>query len=163
MKRLAARLSLLVVALLCLTGCQRAPGPAVSLVAVHFRDATLWETTVVFTLRLENDQPEPVTLNGSAHDLYVNDLYVGKGLSGDALTLPRLSSTTNDVTVHLNNLALATRFKSVLETKRFDYRIASTFYGATWFGRTHSDSAGTLDLKDFTPTPPPAPTPPTTP
>jgi LEA14-like dessication related protein len=149
--------SLLAGALLC-GGCSRSSGPAASLVSVHFKEATLLETTVVFTLRLDNDAPAPLEISGAAHKIYLNDLYVGKGLSDATLTVPRLSSVTNDVTVHLSNLALATRVKSAIESKRVDYRIQSTFYGKSWLDRTSSASEGKLDIKDFMPTETPATT-----
>ena len=136
-----------------LCGCSRNDGPAVSLVSVHFKNATVLETTAVFTLRLENETPQPVQLNGGVHKIYLNGLYVGKGLSDETVTVPRLGTVTNDVTVHLSNLALATRIKSAIESKSFAYRIASQFYGSSMLSRTRSESEGKLDLKDFTPTP----------
>ena len=136
-----------------LGGCARDDGPAVSLVNVHFQDATVLETTVVFTLRLENDLPEPLHLDGSAHKIYLNGLYIGSGLSDAALDVPRLGTVTNDVTVHLSNLAMATRVKPVVESKSFDYRIVSRFYGHSWFSGMRSVAEGKLELKDFMPTP----------
>lgn len=138
--------------LLLIAGCSRNDGPAVSLVSVHFQDATVLETTATFTLRLENEKPEPLQLNGSVHKIYLNGLYVGKGLSDATVSVPRLSTVTNDVTVHLSNLALATRLKSVIDSKSFDYRILSKFYGQSWLAGSRSVSEGKLDLKDFTPT-----------
>ena len=146
----ALGLSIAVLTFLC--GCGRAPGPAVNLVSVRFTDATVLETTATFTLRLSNDAPEARPFTGSAHTIYLNDLYVGKGLSDEAVTVPRLGTVTQDITVHLSNLALATRLKSVIEAKRFNYRIQSTFYGTSWWDRRNSESQGKLDLKDFTPT-----------
>lgn len=135
-------------------GCSRNDGPTVSLVTVHFKEATVLETTAVFTLRLENDSPNPVEINGSSQKIYLNGLYVGKGLSDATVTVPRLSSVTNDVIVHLSNLALATRVKATIEAKRLDYRIQSTFYGKSWLDRSSSESTGKLDLQDFMPTEP---------
>lgn len=139
------------VTLLC--GCSQNAGPAVSLVSVQFQDATVLETTATFVLRLSNEQPAPWQMNGSVHKIYLNGLYVGKGMSDQSVTVPRLGTVTNNLTVHLSNLALATRIKSVIESQRFEYRIHSTFYGQTWPSRTRSVSEGILDLKDFTPTP----------
>lgn len=138
---------------LLLAGCGGGPGPTVDLVRVRFQNATALETTAVFTLRLSNEQPQPVELNGSVHKIFLNGLYIGKGLSDSAVTVPRLSTVTNDVTVHLNNLALATRFKAVIEAKRFDYRIQSTYFGKSWMDRRSSESEGKLELNDFVPTP----------
>jgi LEA14-like dessication related protein len=138
-------------------GCSRSAGPTVSLVTVHFQEATVLETTSVFTLRLANDTPAPLEITGAAHKIYLNGLYVGEGLSDMTVTVPRLSSVTNDVTVHLSNLALATRVKAAIESKRVDYRIQSTFYGKSWLDRTSSESTGKLDLQDFMPTEPSVP------
>ena len=146
----------LLVVMLTLCGCSRSSGPAVSLVTMHFKEATLLETTAVFTLRLDNDAPAPVEITGAAHSIYLNGLYVGKGLSDATMTVPRLSSVTNDVTVHLSNLAMATRVKSAIEAKRVDYRIQSTFYGKSWLDRRSSESTGKLDMQDFMPTQSPA-------
>ena len=132
-------------------GCGGANGPAVSLVSVQFQDATVLETTAVFTLRLSNESPSAMQFNGEAHRIYLNGLDVGTGLSDQTVTVPRLGTVTHAVTVHLSNLALATRLKAIIESKGFDYRIRSTFYGQSWFNRMQSESAGKLDLKDFTP------------
>ncbi len=134
-----------------LGGCGGPSGPAVSLVSVQFQDATALETTAVFKLRLSNESPSAVQFNGEVHQIYLNGLYVGKGLSDQTVDVPRLGTTTHEVTVHLSNLALATRLKAVIESKGFDYRIRSIFYGKSWFSRRQSESTGKLDLKDFTP------------
>lgn len=135
-----------------LTGCSRSAGPSVSLVTFRFENATALETTAVFTLRLSNESPQPQKFTGGVHKIYLNGLYIGRGLSGDRIEVPRLGTLTQEVTVHLSNLALATRIKSILEAKSFDYRVRSTFYGDSWFSRTQTETEGKLDLKDFTPT-----------
>lgn len=129
---------------------------SVNLVNVHFDRATAFETTATFTFRLNNESPEPRQFTGSSHKIYLNGLYVGSGLTGDPLELPRLSSVTNAVIMHLNNLALATRVKSVIESKAIDCQIQSVFYGRSWLSRAHAESNGKLDLSDFTPAQPPA-------
>lgn len=141
-----------------LCGCHGVPGPSVNLVTVRFQSATALETTATFLIRLSNDAPEARQFTGSAHKIYLNGLYVGKGLSDQTVEVPRLGTVTQEITVHLSNLALATRIKSVIEAKRFDYRIQSVFYGKGWLNRMHSESEGKLDLKDFAPAPELAPT-----
>ncbi len=125
-----------------LGGCGGASGPSVSLVNLRFQDATVLETTAVFTLRLSNESPAAVQFNGEGHTIYLNGLYVGKGLSDQTVAVPRLGTATHEVTVHLSNLALATRLKAILESKGFDYRIRSTFYGKSWLSRMQSESPG---------------------
>ncbi|MFM2294480.1 MAG: hypothetical protein RLZZ350_893 [Verrucomicrobiota bacterium] len=135
-----------------LAGCGRNTGPAVNVVSVHFQSATALETTATFTLRLSNESPEPQTFTGSAHKIYLNGLYVGKGLCDASITVPRLSTITNDVTVHLSNLALITRVKSAIEAKAIDCRIQSIFYGKSAFRHQSSETIGKLALADFMPT-----------
>ena len=60
-----------------LGGCQTAPGPAVSLVNLQLTEATAFETTAAFTLRLSNESPEPMQITGGVHKIYVNGLYGG--------------------------------------------------------------------------------------
>lgn len=143
--------SLLVVGLLLFSGCGGSPGPSVSLVTVKFQKATALETTATFTIRLSNEAPEARAFTGSAHKFYINGLYVGKGLSSTNVEVPRLGTVTQDITVHLNNLALATRIKAIIEQERFDYRLQSTFFGKGLFNRMKSETEGKLELKDFTP------------
>lgn len=133
-------------------GCSRSNGPSVNLVTVHFKEATALETTTEFVLRLGNESPEAKKFTGSTHKIYINGLYVGKGLSDQAIEVPRLGTVTQAVTVHLSNLALATRIKAIIESKRFDYRVQSTFFGDSWLSRAGSETMGQLDWKDFTPT-----------
>jgi LEA14-like dessication related protein len=141
-----------------LGGCGRNDGPSVDLVTVHFKEASVLETTSEFVLRLSNDSPEPRKFSGSAHKIYINGLYVGKGLNADTIEVPRLGTVTQAVTVHLSNLALATRVKSVIESKRFEYRLQNTFFGGSFLSRTRSETTGRLDWKDFAPTETNAPT-----
>ena len=134
-----------------LTGCATAPRFNVSLVNVQFTDATVLESTATFTVRVNNESPESLRIDGAVHRIYLNGLYVGEGLSNETVEVPRLTSGTQRVAVHLNNILMATRVKPILETRAFDYRIKSLPY--TKAGRCRADSAGRLDLKDFTPTP----------
>jgi LEA14-like dessication related protein len=139
-------------AALLLGGCGGgSSGPAVSLINLRFEDATAWETTATFTLRLSNELPEALQFNGEVHKIYLNGLYLGKGLVDEKVAVPRLGTVTREVQVHLSNLALATRIKSIIETKSFEYRIESVFYGKSWFSKTRSESSGKLELKDLIP------------
>lgn len=133
--------------------CHTTPGPSVSLVNVRFIQATVLETSGVFTLRLNNETPDPLLLKGGVHKIYLNGLYVGEGLSNEPLEVAGLTSATQSVTVHLSNLALATRVKPLIESRVFDYRVESVLYSTA--GRLRIRSEGRLDLRDFQPTPPP--------
>lgn len=141
---------LLLVGLLCGCGSSN-PGPSVNLINLRFEDATALETTATFTLRLSNESPQPIQLEGEVHKIYLNGLYLGKGLSDQVVEVPRLGTITHEVKVHLSNLALATRIKSIIESKSFEYRIESVFHGKSTFSRMRSESSGKLELKDLIP------------
>jgi LEA14-like dessication related protein len=140
-----------------ISGCAttRAPDDLdITLVNVRLGDATVWETTAYFTVRISNARSEPLTVSGSAHGFYLNGLYVGQGLTGETIQVPRLSSATQEVTVHLRNLALATRIKPILEGGALEYRVQSTLYlGEN--SRSHRcrlAREGHLAMQDFQPT-----------
>jgi LEA14-like dessication related protein len=130
----------------------------VSLVNVRLAQSTVWETTAIFTIRVQNERPEDLRLDGGVHKFYLDGRYVGEGLSNERVPVPRLSSVTQDVTVHLRNISVATRIKPIVEQKRFAYRVASVLYeeAGSRTKRWKLENAGELDLRDFMPTANPA-------
>ncbi len=133
-----------------LTGCvsmSNDPGVDVALVDVRVSGATLWETTAEFVVRIDNEAPEPVVLDGAVHKIFLNGRYVGKGLSNERVEIPRLSSTTHAITVHLRNLSMAARVRELIEGRALDYRMESVVYLASGMGRrgVRTLKEGTLD------------------
>lgn len=152
--RIRTCLSVWTTLLLCLVGCaspERDSGIDITLANLRFTGVTVTETTMEFTVRIENANPQPLSLQGGVFKLYVDGSYLGKGLSGDMVEVPRLSSITVPVQLHLSNLRLASRLRSIAEGQKLDYRLESTVYLAN--GRhTGCLREGSLDLKDFQPT-----------
>ena len=143
-------------------GCatpRSSPGVQLRLVNVSLQSGTLWETTASFTVRLQNEMPDAITLTGGVYKFYLDGVLVGDGLFGETVTLPRLSSTTQDIPVYLRNLALARRIKPLLEQRRLAYRVESVLYVVRNGGerRVRFSGTGELDLNEFSPTPPAAP------
>ena len=147
--------SLFLLASWLLAGCASfgpdAPGLEVTLVHVRLREATVWETTVEFTVREANATPGPVQLTGAAHKIYLNGAYVGQGLASEPLEVPRLGSATQTFTAHLRNLSLAGRVRTLVESRRFEYRLASLLYTAPQGRRLRLANEGVLDLNEFQP------------
>lgn len=135
--------------LLLLPGCATLPPVDLSLVNVAFTDATVLETSATFVLRIDNPETKSLWIEGSSHRIYVNGQFVGTGLSDQAVELPRLSSLTLPVRVHLSNLRLATRVRPMIESRRFDYRIDSTLHTRAPGRRLRVQSEGRLDLNEF--------------
>jgi LEA14-like dessication related protein len=53
-------------------------GLDVSVVGFKLNDATLLETTAVFTVRLENEGPVPIMLEGGVHKFYLNGILLAR-------------------------------------------------------------------------------------
>ena len=72
---------------------------------------------------------------------------MGKGLSNARVEIPRLSSTTHAITVHLRNLSMAARVRELLEGRALDYRMESVVYLASGMRRrgVRTLKEGTLD------------------
>ena len=106
--------SLLTTAVLALTitGCatlESFTAPDVTLVDVRFEDLTVFETSGTFTVRLSNENPEPMVVDGAVYKLYLGGQRVGKALSEKRIEVPRLGSSVYEVDVYINNVALVAR------------------------------------------------------
>ena len=101
------------VAALALSGCASLGlvAPDVSLVDLKFTDLTMFETSGIFTVRLTNENPEPMFIEGGVYNLYLGGWRIGKGLSDHRVEVPPLSTATDEVELHLSNLAIATQPK----------------------------------------------------
>ena len=138
--------------LLGLAGCASrgdSGGLSVRLANLRFIGATAFETTAVFTIRVQNESASPIRLKGAVPRVTLNGLKIGDGVTNEGLELPALSSTTQDVEVHFSNLRLATRIRSQMESQVFDYSLDSTLHGVGVFGSRRVKNEGRLDLKEF--------------
>lgn len=106
----------------------RGPKPSLSLVDAQLTEVTLLETTLLLTVRIENEGPHLLRIRGATHRVYLNDIDVGKGTSDQNLEIKEFGTELQKVTVHLSNLSLASKIQSLIEARDFDYRIESTLY-----------------------------------
>lgn len=145
------RLLALVLAALCAVSCTAltplAP-PEVSLVDLELSKVELFETAAVVALRISNENPEPLKVEGGVFKIYLNGLRVGRAMGSETLEVPRLGSTVHRFDLSLSNLALATRLVELLENPVLDYRVQSKLYVARPYGtrRMRSVHEGRLDL-----------------
>lgn len=124
--------------------------PEVSLVDLRFENLSLFETTAVFTLRVANENPFPVTVDGGVYKLALNGRNVGKGLSNARLDVPRLASTTDQVTVHIGNLSLLLSAMDLGQQSEVAYSVSSTLYVRDESGahRLRSSKSGAVRLPE---------------
>lgn len=122
--------------------------PEVALVNLEFEDLTVFETTGAFTVRLSNENPDPLFITGGVFRLYLNGVRVGKGLSSEAVEIPRLGTTTQKVDLHINNLALATQLVSLMDQPTLSYRIKTKLFLERSFGtrKLVFEDAGTFSF-----------------
>lgn len=142
------------VMLLCLAGCAStgdSGGLSVRLANLQFTGATAFETTAVFTIRVQNETASPIRLKGAVHRVTLNGLKIGDGVTNQELEIAGLSSTTQEVEVHFSNLRMATRISGLMQSQVFDYALDSTLHGVGMFGSTRVKTEGRLDLKEFQP------------
>lgn len=113
------------------TACSLAPrgkDPSLSLVDLQFDNISLFETSADVVVRVENPNPFPLQIDGASHDLFINGIEIGEGLSDQKIEIPRLSSATQRVKIRLSNLSVIRNIQDLVDKRNFDYRIESTLY-----------------------------------
>jgi LEA14-like dessication related protein len=127
----AGRTTVFAAVVLAAAGCatlgQLTP-PDLHLVNLTFVDATLFESTLTATVRVDNDNPEPLVVDGVVVRLVVGGLSVGKGRSDARVEVPRFGSETVPLTVHLSNVRLATRLHDLFRDEAVDYGLDGSVY-----------------------------------
>ena len=128
----------------------RREGVQVSLVNLALGEATVWETELRLTVRIQNELPEALVVDGAVHKVYLNGTYIGEGLSNERLEIPRLSTATQNVTVHLRNISMLTKLRGIIDAQAVDYRMTSLLYTVNQ-GRYRAEREARLDFKDLQP------------
>lgn len=130
MKMLRVPLLILAVISLLVTGCSHIQPMGVSVSIVNFRptEATLLESSAVLTLRYVNEGISPLGYSGSSHKLYLNGKYVGKGVSHQPFGLPPTDTTTQDVTVRLENVQLVQQLIAMRDSRTASYRLETVLF-----------------------------------
>ncbi len=121
------------------------PGLEAGITSVAFTEATVLETTARISVRIQNENPNAVTIDGAVHKIHLNGAYVGKGMSNESLTVERLATGMQTVNVYLRNLKLAGELRAVMRAKEADYRIESVLHTRE-FGRVRIENSGTVGL-----------------
>lgn len=124
-------LALFLALALAVTGCatmESFTAPDVTLVDVRFEDLTVFETSGTFTVRLSNENPEPMIVDGAVYKLSLGGRKVGKALTDERIEVPRLGSSIYEVDVFINNVTLVSRLLTLGQEKGVDYKIQGKLY-----------------------------------
>lgn len=114
-----------------LSGCATMQGPAppdISLVNLKFREFKVLESTVDLEVRLSNENPEEVVMDGGVLKLYLNGAKIGKGMSSERVTIPRLDSVTTTFEIHISHLDVIKKFRSIQRDKKVAYALKGSLY-----------------------------------
>lgn len=134
------------------TGCasRYTAMPEIALVDLRLGEVTLLETGLKAIVRIDNESRYPLQINGGVYRLYLNDIDVGKGMTSERLTVPRLGSANQEILFRLNNISLISRIQSLLESNQFSFKISGHVYVSGGFGLGKAipvEHTGGLDLK----------------
>jgi LEA14-like dessication related protein len=156
MKNFFARLAFVFGGLMFLAGCAtdlRISGVSITVTDLRPLNATVFETQAALTLRYINESVVPIAVSGSTHKLYLNDSYIGKAVSKDAVGLPSLNTATQTVTLFIENLSLVRKLQELDRNSTISYRIESVLLveAGEAYDNVKVRSTGTLDLSAFGP------------
>jgi len=141
---------ILVGALLLACGCttlEPIAAPEAAVVDLRFTQVTVLETSAVFTIRLSNTNPFPLPLDGAVYRIWLNGVDIGKGMAGETIEVPRLSSVTHDVPVHFGNLGMLLRVADIVKSNEVKYRLSTTLYLVGDHGRRRISSSSEGQFK----------------
>ena len=134
------------------TGCtsRYTAMPEIALVDLRLGEVTLLETGLKAIVRIDNEGQYPLHINGGVYRLYLNDIDIGKGMTSERLTVPRLGSANQKILFRLNNISLISRIQSLLDSNQFSYKISGYAYVSGGLGFERGipvEHTGGLDLK----------------
>ncbi len=111
--------------------------PRVSLVDVEMADVSVFETSLLIKVRIQNTDPKPLRIAGGSHEVFLNGLSLGSGESGEDLTIPGHGSVTDTVRFYISNFTLFGKIQRLVNSSHLDYKIKSRLYvDSSLFGRT---------------------------
>lgn len=123
----------------------------ISVTVVDLKPAggTLLESRAILTLRFVNENVMPFGFDGTSHKLYLNGAYVGKAVNNEPFGLQPLSTTTRDVNLMLENIALVQQVLAMRGQTTVTYRLDSVIFmkeGDNKY-KLPNKTQGTLDLQ----------------
>lgn len=150
MKRAHRDLAIALFSIALLSGCATLEPPDITLIDLRLTDITVLETSGEVALRIVNPSPDTLRVDGAAFGLHLDGLKVGQVLVDEQVDIERLDSAVLAGTLHISNLAMATRLKSIFDSAEFDYRLAGKVWVLTDLGRrgVRVERSGHINLNE---------------
>lgn len=127
--------------------------PEITLSNIELTEATLFETTMVATVRIANPSLEPIVIEGATFKLVLDGKKVGRGMMKESVAVDALDSHVGDVIFHVNNAAALLRLRGVMDRLAVEYGIVGNLYLQRGTGTTKVkvEQGGRLDLDEAKP------------
>ena len=127
--------------------------PEITLSNLELTEATLFETTMVASVRIANPSLEPIVIEGATFKLVLNGKKVGRGMMKDSVAVDALDSHIGIVTFHVNNASALLRLRGVMDRGAVEYGIVGNLYLKRGSGtqKVKVEQGGRLDLDEVTP------------
>ena len=124
--------------------------PEITLSNLEMTDATLFETTMVATVRISNPDLEPITVEGASFKLLLDGKKVGRGMMKEGLTVDGLDSGLGTVIFHVNNASALLRLRDIMERRGVGYGISGHLYLQRGSGtrKVKVEQVGRLDFAE---------------
>ncbi len=124
--------------------------PEITISNLKLTEATLFETTLMVSVRISNPGLDPIVIEGASFKLVLDGKKVGRGMMKDAVTIDGLDSEIGSVTFHVNNASALFRLRNVIERRTVAYGIVGHLYLQRGSGTTKIkvEQVGQLDLND---------------
>ncbi len=152
MQSLFTRFLVLTLALFAITGCRKdfkLNGIVITPIAISPSIKDPAPNKVDITLKFQNENVISFGVSFHKHKLYLNNTYVGKSVTEEAVGLKQLSSTTQVVTFQIEKMDLLGQLTAAADAQNVTYRIDSLLYVPS--GDDYTDiktqNTGNLDLR----------------
>ncbi len=114
--------------------------PEVALSSVKVENIGLLESEAIFTVRIDNDSEQSLSVGKGIHRFYLNNLFIGKGYSNNPIDVEPFSSIEHPVSVKLSNIAVLDNFQELMTKPELNYRIDSELQSKSLFRESYKTS-----------------------
>lgn len=122
--------------------------PLVSLADLRVGRMGLFEQEARITLRLRNPNNEAMPLDGAKFNIKLNGEPFARGVSNEAITIPRLGEATMDATMIISTFDVLNQFLNMGNIQALTYELDGTaFYSGLGFMRRSAPFTQTGKLK----------------